>query len=139
MTENSRFAVAIHVLTLLAATPGALVTSEHVAGSVNTNPVVIRRLAARLAKAGLIESRTGAHGGLRLRRKAKSITLRDVFRAVGDGEVFGIPARPPNARCPVGCRIQAVVDRVFGEAQAALEDRLAGTTLADLLAAVAEG
>ena len=42
--QNSRFAVAIHTLVLLAVKAGKPTSSEYIAGSVGTNPVLIRRL-----------------------------------------------------------------------------------------------
>ncbi|MBV9496028.1 MAG: Rrf2 family transcriptional regulator, partial [Acidobacteria bacterium] len=49
MTQSSRFATAVHILTLLAGENEEPLTSDYIAGSVNTNPVVIRRLLGILA------------------------------------------------------------------------------------------
>ena len=82
MQISSRFSVGVHVLTLLASNPaGELLTSDRLANSVNTNPVVIRRILGQLKKAGLVEVRAAA-GGTYLRRDPATITLLDVYRAV---------------------------------------------------------
>jgi len=62
MTISSRFSVAIHILSLLEISKDEICTSEYIAGSVNTNPVVIRRIMGMLSKAGLVEVRTGVAG-----------------------------------------------------------------------------
>jgi Rrf2 family protein len=130
---NSRFAVAVHILTLLDQSGGEPATSEYIAGSVNTNPSLVRRLLGTLAKAGLTTSRMGTGGGALLARPAESITLRDVFRAVEEeGELFRMHRERPNPACPVGRNIQAVLEDRFDDAMKALEARLARTTIADL-------
>ena len=50
--------------------------------SVNTNPVVIRRLLGELNRAGLIRAVRGKQGGFMLARDAKKISLLDIYRAV---------------------------------------------------------
>lgn len=58
VTANSRLTIAAHVLVWMGLNQrlGAeLSTSEQIAGSVNTNPVVIRRLVSQLRDAGLVE------------------------------------------------------------------------------------
>jgi Rrf2 family protein len=129
---NSRFAVAVHVLTLLDQGGGEPVTSEHIAGSVNTNPSLIRRLLSTLARAGLTTSRLGLGGGARLARPAGEITLLDVYRAVDEGAVFGMPREQPNPACPVGRNVQAELEERFDAATRAMEAELARTTIADL-------
>jgi Rrf2 family protein len=137
MSSNSRFTVAIHVLTLLAHEAGRdVVTSDYIAGSVNTNPVVIRRLLAALRLAKLVRSQGGRGGGWQLTMPAQAITLRDVFRAVQDGALFPLHASTPNPRCPVGSRIQAALGSRYDEARLALERNLEQTSIADLLASV---
>ena len=130
---NSRFAVAVHILTLLEQSGGEPVTSEYLAGSVNTNPSLVRRLLGTLAKAGLTTSRMGTGGGALLARPADAITLRDVFRAVEEeGELFGMHREQPNPACPVGRNIQQVLEHRFDDAMKALEARLDRTTIAEL-------
>jgi len=131
--------VAVHVLTLLADNPaGELLTSDRLASSVNTNPVVIRRVLGQLKKAGLVEVRAAA-GGTYLRRNPATLTLLDVYRAVDvvEGPLFSVHAKP-NPHCVVGRNIQATLEHTLGRAQAALEQELAATTLAQVVAGVRE-
>ena len=130
---NTRFAVAVHVLTLLAQNGGEPVTSEYVAGSVNTNPSLVRRLLGALARAGLTTSQLGAGGGALLARAPSEITLRDVWRAVDEGELFALHRERANPQCPVGRNIQAALTAHFDSATRALEASLARTTIADVL------
>jgi DNA-binding IscR family transcriptional regulator len=44
MPRSGGFAVATHVLTLLASGEGEAMTSEFIVRSVNTNPVAVRRI-----------------------------------------------------------------------------------------------
>jgi Rrf2 family protein len=135
MQTSTRFAVAIHILTLLAQDTSGPATSELLAGSVNTNPVVIRRVLGYLRNQGLVESAPGAGGGWRLLREPDEISLREVYRAVEQGQLLNIHERP-NPRCPVGRNIQQVLEAKFTAAQAAMEQALAGTTIADILSDV---
>jgi Rrf2 family protein len=139
MQISSRFSVAVHVLTLLAVTPaGELLTSDRMAGSVNTNPVVIRRILGQLKKAGIVEVRAAA-GGTYLRRAPADITLLDVYRAVEvvASNLFSVHDKP-NPKCPVGRNIQAALDDTLQRAQAALEQQLAGVSVAQVAADMGE-
>ena len=133
---NSRFAVAVHILTLLEQQQGDPVTSEYIAGSVNTNPSLVRRLMGMLARAGLSTSQLGTGGGALLARPASRITLRDVYRAVDEGDLFAMHRERPNPACPVGRNIQAALEGHIDSAAAALEDELGRVTIADVLADV---
>ena len=134
---NTRFAVAVHILTFLQTQGGEPATSELIASSVCTNASLIRRLLSQLARAGLTTSQMGTGGGALLARPADAITLLDVYRAVDeDGGV--IPMHPsPNPKCPVGRNIQAVLSTRIDAAERALRDELAGTTIAELAGDVA--
>jgi Rrf2 family protein len=134
---NSRFAVAVHILTLLEQSGGEPVTSEYIAGSVNTNPSFVRRMLSVLARAGITTSQMGTGGGALLARPAGDITLLDVYRAVDEGEVFGLHEQP-NPACPVGRNIQAELQARFDAATRALEAQLARTTIAELGRGIAE-
>ena len=102
MRTSCRFAMAVHVLAVLAYNEGDRVTSSLLAGSVNTNPVIIRRLLLALQRAKLVDTCKGAGAGSRLSRSPRRIDLAEVYRSVEDAELFATPSRKPNAACPVG-------------------------------------
>lgn len=135
MRPSSRLTVAIHVLTLLAqgSSGDQPMTSEHIAGSVNTNPVVIRRLLAQLRASRLVRSQAGPGGGWQLVVPPERITLRDVYRAVEHEPLFPLHPSTPNPRCPVGRGIQAALGGRYQEARLAVERDLERTTIAELL------
>jgi Rrf2 family protein len=132
MTTNLRFSVALHILTLLAAKRTGLLTSEQIASSVDTNPVVIRRVMASLRENGLVESRPGVNGGWRLKKSATSITLCKVFESVREEELLAMHAHP-NPNCPIGGHIRDSLHEVFAEAEKALHGSLSNQTIADVL------
>src|SRR5690606_3680494 len=103
MAANCRFAFAVHVLSVLATHPDEVVSSELLAKSANTNPVVIRRLLCELREAGLISTARGPCGGARLDKAARQISLLDIYRAVeGEVEPFGAHPNEPAKGCVVG-------------------------------------
>lgn len=137
MSDSQRFPVAAHALAYLAhagATgPESAVASATLAASVPTNPVVVRRVTAMLAKAGLIGARPGARGGAWLTRPPETISLDQVLRAVGGCANLGCP--PPGAKdCPIGQAIPAAVGRAIAAADQAATERLSKISVADLLA-----
>jgi Rrf2 family protein len=136
MRTSCRFAVAVQVLTILAYKQGGQVSSSLLAASVNTNPVVIRRLLRVLQEAGLIETRKGPNAGSRLRLPPQRIDLARIYRAVETAEPFTLPVKRPNPKCPVGQCIQAALIQVFTATEAALERELAKTNLAHILTLV---
>ncbi len=136
MNVSTRFTVALHVLTLLASNPGQALTSEYIAGSVNTNPVVVRRLLGLLRKARMVSSQPGNGGGWELAAKPEKISLRDVRKAVNEGSPFSMHSQAPNPLCPVGRHIQRALSPIYLDAEQAMEDRLSRTTIKSLLRSV---
>lgn len=140
MSANSRFAVATHLLTslALAAKRGTdeLLTSEALAESINTSPVVVRRIVGLLRKAGLVLSHSGRGGGNALARPASRITLLDIHRAVDEPMLFAMNPNRPNPACEVSCRMKDLLGPVFADAERAVEVRLAKVRLSHLVDAV---
>ena len=136
MSANSRLTVSIHALAWmeLARRGGkAVVTSDQIAGSINTNPVVVRRLLGSLRRAGLVSAQRGPDGGWSLARQVDEISLASVYEAIGKPCVFALHAASPNQACPVGRGIQPVLSRVYSGVEAALGTALGATTVADVL------
>ncbi|MGI4745593.1 MAG: Rrf2 family transcriptional regulator [Janthinobacterium lividum] len=136
----TRFSVATHIMLLMATEPVGRLTSPRIAVSVNTNPVVVRRIMRMLARAGLVHVRRG-QGGASLGREASAISLDDVWCAVHPA-----PAPPllplhatPDPDCPVGGQVHWLFGEVFSGAETAMRVALAATSLADMKARLALG
>lgn len=138
MSDSQKFPVAAHALAYLAhkgaMTPGAAVSSAELAASMPTNPVVVRRVTALLAKAGLIATRPGANGGAWLLVAAKDIGLDRVLLAVNGCAHLGTATKGAKG-CPVGEAIPKAVSAALEAAERAASQRLASISVADLLAA----
>ncbi|MDM5326923.1 MULTISPECIES: Rrf2 family transcriptional regulator [Neobacillus] len=134
MSISSRFAVGIHILTLIEFNKEGVTSSEFLASSVNTNPAVIRKLMGMLKKAGLIEVHPGI-AGAKLAKELSDITLFDVYKAVNvvqEKELFSIH-ESPHPDCPVGRNIQNTIEPLFTTAQLAMEKVLRNVTLEDVV------
>lgn len=128
---NTRFSIAVHLLTLLAEDPAAVIDSRALATSPATNPVHVRRVLGLLRERGLVRSQAGAHGGWSLTRPATDIDLGEVWRAVNRNDaVLGIHVPEPN--CPVGRRVQANLHELDRRITAAMVDELAHVTVAEM-------
>ena len=139
MSISSRFAVGIHILSLIEFNKDGVSSSEFLAGSVNTNPAVIRKLMGMLKNAGLINVRPGI-AGAELAKDLSEITLLDVYKAVNvvqDNELFSVHDNP-NPSCPVGRNIQNTIVPLFSAAQLALEKTLANVTIEDVVNGIKE-
>ncbi|MFD0590954.1 Rrf2 family transcriptional regulator [Paenibacillus sp. GCM10027627] len=130
---SSRFSVAIHILALVDVNDGN-VTSEFIAGSVNTNAAVIRRIMGMLSKANLISSRPGVVG-IKLLKPLHDITFLDVYNAVEPPEkkeLFAVH-QETNIKCLVGRNIQSALEVPLLKAQSYMEEVLATTTVQQIV------
>ncbi|MCS3529956.1 Rrf2 family transcriptional regulator [Chryseobacterium sp. JUb7] len=113
--NNTRFATAVHIMTLLAKSPQEWLTSEWMAGSININPVIVRKELSVLREAGLIVSRQGKEGGAQLSRNAEEITISEIYSAVKNTDVLGKKNQNPNPVCSVGRDINDHLNNLFTE------------------------
>lgn len=133
MQISSRFTMAIHMFACIDTFKEQKMTSDFMAASIGTNPVIIRKLLQQLKAAGLIEVARGT-GGVRITRPLEDITFLDVYRAVEctpDNELFHFHENP-NEKCPVGRNIHRVLDDKLNKVQKTMENELAAITLGDV-------
>jgi DNA-binding IscR family transcriptional regulator len=130
----TRFSVALHILLLIASDSAGDPTSARLAWSIGTNPVVVRRIAGQLSRAGLIAVQRGP-GGASLARPASQVTLRDVWRAIHPEKekLLGVH-RKTNADCPIGRQMPGLLRERFDAAEVALMNDFGSTTIAELAA-----
>ena len=133
MQISSRFTMAIHMFTCIDTFTDQKMTSDFMAASIGTNPVIVRKLLQQLKAAGLIEVSRGT-GGVTITRSLDQITFLDIYKAVEcapEEQLFHFHENP-NDRCPVGRNIHKVLDNRLLQVQKAMEEKLAEMTLADV-------
>ena len=134
MQISSRFTVALHIFACVDTFKDEYkVTSDFLASSINTNPVIIRRILGQLKSAGLIEVARGT-GGITPTRPLSEITFYDVYKAVDpieDGKLFHFHENP-NPECPVGRNIHKLLNEKLDAIQQAMEEEMRKYTIEDL-------
>ena len=140
MQISSRFTVALHIFTCVDTFGNEYkITSDFLAGSINTNPVIIRKILSQLKNAGLIKVARGT-GGVEITRPLTEITFYDVYEAIDpveNGDLFSFHAGP-NPQCPVGRNIHVLLDDKLKAVQLAMENEMKKYTLDDLKSGMKE-
>lgn len=133
MQISSRFTMAIHMFACIDTFSNQKMTSDFMAESIGTNPVIIRKILQQLKAAGLVEVARGT-GGVKVTKPLDQITFLDVYRAVEctpEEELFHFHENP-NPKCPVGKNIHGILDKRLLEVQSAMEEKLSKMTLEDV-------
>ncbi|WP_419868648.1 Rrf2 family transcriptional regulator [Chryseobacterium sp. CT-SW4] len=129
--NNTRFATAIHIMILLAKSPGEWLTSDWIAGSINVNSVIVRKEIGVLREAGLIVSRQGKEGGSQLAKNAEKIDIAEIYAAVKNSDVLGKKNQNPNPACSVGKEINNQLNVLFKDTDQLVLDFLKEKNLQD--------
>ena len=133
MQISSRFTMAIHMFACIDTFSNQKMTSDFMAESIGTNPVIVRKILQQLKAAGLVEVARGT-GGVKVTKPLDQITFLDVYRAVEctpEEELFHFHENP-NPKCPVGKNIHGILDKRLLEVQSAMEEKLSKMTLEDM-------
>jgi Rrf2 family protein len=131
---KSKFAISVHILSLLSVSESEWLSSDMIAGSLNTNPALVRKELAALRDAGLVEGKEGKNGGSRLTRSPNNIRLSDVFQLVKEQHIFGFSPNLPNPDCAVGKGMNDALEHLFDGIDQAVYDKLNHITLAEFSA-----
>jgi DNA-binding IscR family transcriptional regulator len=129
--RDSRLSGVLHLLLHMAQRPEPM-TSEVLARSLGTNPVVIRRTMAGLREAGYVQSEKGHGGGWTLACELSKVTLRDIYEALGSPSLLAIGNRTEAPGCLVEAAVNAQLSTSFHDAEELLLTRFGEVTLAML-------
>jgi Rrf2 family protein len=138
MANNIQFSIAIHIMAALACGCDKDITSGDLALSVNTSPSFVRRVLAKLSRAGLVETATGKAGKCWLARDPKQISLLDIYQAVDAPRAFAIHEYAEQKSCFVSCHIKLALDKALEKTQKAMEASLEKMSLAQVVAEVSK-
>ncbi|RZJ74593.1 MAG: transcriptional regulator [Flavobacterium sp.] len=126
---SGKFAITLHILTLLAMSEGEFLSSEYIAGSLNVNAVLVRKEIANLKRNGIVESREGKNGGTKLAKPASEISLDAIFKMTFETVTLGFGKNEPNPACPVGRNINKNLDSLYSGINADISDKLGKISL----------
>lgn len=139
MKYSHRLSDAVHILTYIGASEIVEnnLSSRAIAGSINSNPSLVRRLMSSLKNAGLITSAPG-RPAVSLSKPTTGITLLDVYKAIEEPDLFHVDEET-NQQCPIGANIQSALHNAYDEVQQQAEVEMSKITLADIVKDVVDG
>lgn len=133
MVVDTRFAVATHIMCVLAFVRNEYVSATFIGEQITINPVVVRRNLSYLISAGLVRSLGGSKGGYQLARKPESVSLLDVYRSVHPKRKFEKTQGFPVSNCEEGRRADKALLAVFRDVGDSVEKILSNRSLVDVL------
>jgi Rrf2 family protein len=133
VATNTQFSIAVHVMAGLGYLPERHLTSTTLAASVNTSPSFVRRVLAKLSKAGLVRTSTGKSGACWIARKPEKISLLDIYRAVDAPKAFSIHHYDAMGECVVSCKIKQALEKTLKKTQNAMEASLRQISLKQVI------
>ncbi|TXI64781.1 MAG: Rrf2 family transcriptional regulator [Flavobacterium sp.] len=126
---SGKFAISIHILTLLAKFPDEYLSSEFIASSINLNPVLVRKEIANLKKNQIVMSKEGKNGGTKLNISPSKVTLKQIFESTFEEISLGFSKNEPNPKCPVGKEINQNLSTLYTTLNDSVMKQLEATTL----------
>ena len=135
MQISIKCSIAAHCLIFIHEAKGiAKVTSNRLAESTGSNPVVIRNILSALKKAGLITVPRGT-GGAELCKDPSQITLYQIYTALEpNGVTSMIGIHPCQGRqCPVAQNIRKVLEHPYHNIEDAVKEAMEQATLQSML------
>ena len=110
---SGKFAITIHILTLLSEFPDEYLSSDYIANSINLHPVLVRKEISNLKKNNIVESKEGKNGGTKLLLNPSKISLDTIFKITFKSISFGYSKNEPNPSCAVGKQINKKLDKLY--------------------------
>ena len=129
---TSEFGIAVHAMVFLHH-KGDMVSSEVLAENICTNPARVRKVMAKLKKAGLVDTKEGAVGGYQSARAPETVTLCEIAEALGERFVCSSwHSGGKDLPCLVASGMAGVMDALYQELDTLCRQRLSHITLADV-------
>ena len=122
MKVNQDFGIALHILTYLSFMDTDFISSSLLAESIDTNPVIVRTIAKKLANEGLLEIKRG-RGGYKINKPVNEISLYDVYITLYDNHILRA-THLANVNCPLGAEMSSAIGCVLEDASSEIEELL---------------
>ena len=129
---NSDFTVAVHALVCLAHS-GKVLSSEELAENICTNPARVRKVMAKLKKAGFVKTKEGSEGGYLFDQDADRVTLDQIAQALEIRFVdTAWKSGDTDMKCLVASGMAGLMDEIFDDLNEQCRKRLKEITISTL-------
>lgn len=129
---TSEFAIAVHALVLLDH-KGCCLSSEKIAENVCTNPVTVRKVLAKLKRAGLVETKEGIEGGSCFIKNPAQVTLAQICVAMDEIPVtISKRSGRQDRNCLLALGMADMMNDIYAAMNAQCMEYLSKTTVADI-------
>lgn len=135
MKYSHKLSDAIHILAYVEICQDDDLSSQAIAGSIESNPSLVRRLMSLLAKSGLLMTKQGTIAP-KLAKPANEITILDVFQALDTQQRLLHVDEKTNPQCIIGGNIQSTLNEAYEKVQKAAEAEMATITLDTIIAGI---
>lgn len=124
--------VAVHALVYLYH-KNMILASDALAENICTNPARIRKIMAKMKRAGFVDTKEGINGGYFLMRDADKITLKDICAALeADIIKAGWSSGDPEMECLVASGMSNVMGNIYSKLNKQCLDTLEMITIKDI-------
>lgn len=127
MQLDTSFASAIHICVYLDKAGKKLVNSNELAASIGTNPVVVRRIVAKLKEFGIVKVKVGIGGGYMLGKPANNISLWDIYLSMRKDNPFKL--KVGNTTDAIASSLPKALEETFADTEYAMKKPLGNTTV----------
>lgn len=129
---TGEFAIAVHALVYLNHKKEVL-SSDELAANVCTNPARVRKVMAKLKKAGLLSTKEGAEGGYYFSRNADEVNLNLICEAV-DAQVVSASWKSGNKgmKCLIASGMADIMDGIYDQLNLECKRKLSEITISDI-------
>lgn len=136
---TSEFAIGVHALVFLNHKK-TVVSSEMVAENVCTNPTRVRKILARMKRAGFVETKEGIDGGYRFCADAEKVNLSMIADAL---EISFVSSSWKSGNVEMDCLIASgmagILDDMYRTLDKKCREELKCVTIADLDSKIFKG
>ena len=115
---DSHFDTTLKIMINLAVKNEEVHSSDSLAESLGTNPAFVRKIMAKLSRAGLILTKRGNSGGVSLLKNPKDISLKEIYLAANDRVIINEVKKVKSA-CSVSCSAQNILLKLSSRLESA--------------------
>jgi DNA-binding IscR family transcriptional regulator len=126
---SGKFAISLHILTLLTKFQHEYLSSDFIASSLNLHPVLVRKEIINLKNHQLVVSKEGKNGGTMLAKAPSQINLDQVLKITLEKVSFVYSKNYPNPNCPIGKKINTQLDMLYTNLNNQISSQLMTLTL----------